>query len=545
MKRFALAALLLLATGCGEGSAPAPRSAELFDWSALDAGWTEFPAPPYSAACAVSVWTGQELLYWGGDESCREGPVKDEGAAFDPRTRTWRALPAAPIDGRSSAAAVWTGEELVVWGGWSGGVRDDGAAYRPTTDEWRVLGESPLNPSVPTATVWTGKEMLVWDGPTGASYDPENDSWREIATSPFAMERAHAVWTGREMIVYGMRYGEPSPNPARGLAYDPAADRWREIAPFELSPQASMIVWTGREMIAWDYELRAGAYDPAADTWRPLPDLPLEFYECFPDGALAGERFVLAWHCGQAAILELATDTWRELPRSPNTVVGEAVAADGVTLFAGAWADIGSTLWAYRSGPLGATAFVPDSERRGDRDLLPLTFPDGTRIVLSYPLELDLAGMTVEPSIWYLYRDDRPPRFELEFVFGPSVPGDGQIALSAASWTVLAELRDPSDAERIKHSLTLRETSERFPVIEARAPIALSDESGEGGGPNVQITLPGERRIELFVEPECTQHGPDIDGGAGGWCLGDYSVVAYGDRAFVEALFRGLRLEEG
>src|SRR5919109_3329070 len=107
--------------------------------------------------------------------------------------------------------------------------------------------------------------MLIWRGPDGAAYDPADESWREIATAPYALDRAHAIWTGEEMIVYGMRPGESSPDPARGLAYDPAGDRWREIAPYDLSPQSSMVVWTGREMIAWDYEFRAGAYNPASD----------------------------------------------------------------------------------------------------------------------------------------------------------------------------------------------------------------------------------------------------------------------------------------
>jgi hypothetical protein len=542
VKKVAALALVLLAAACGQETS-APPVAESVDWSELEAGWTKLPAPPYSAACAASVWTGRELLYWGGDDSCHEGTPRDQGAAFDPVARSWRVLPRAPIDGRSSPAAVWTGRELLVWGGWSGGVRDDGAAYQPMTDEWRVLSESPLNPTIPTAAVWTGKEMLVWDGPGGATYDPADDSWREIAAAPYALERANAVWTGREMIVYGMRYGESSPDPARGLAYDPAGDRWREIAPFELSPQASMIVWTGREMIAWDYEFRAGAYDPASDRWRPLPDLPLEFYECYADGAVAGEGFVLAWHCGQAAVLELATDTWRELPRPPNSVFGKAVAADGAVLFGGAWGE--NALWAYRPGPLGATAFVPDIDRRGDRDFLPLTFPDGTRIVVSYPVELGLIGMSVDPSVSYLYRADPPPRFELDFVFGPAEPKANQVALRTRSWTVLADLRDGGEAAMVAQSLRVREAPDSFPVVEALDPIALSDESGEGGGPNLQITLPGDRWIDLSVEPTCAPQGPDIDGGAGGWCLGDYSIVAYGGRPLIEGLFKGLRIEEG
>ena len=368
MRRLALIGLLALLASCGEGTPRSVPVAAPVDWSSFDQGWTELPAPPSPAACAVSAWTGRELLYWGGDESCHEGPVHAGGAAFDPATRAWRSLPPSPIGGRSSAAAVWTGEELIIWGGWNDGDRGDGAAYRPSTNEWRTLSDSPLGSRVAATGVWTGREMIVWgdasrsgESVEGAAYDPSTDAWRSLAPAPYALNQGQAIWTGNEMVIYGslLDGNNHSERPsASGLAYNPVADGWREIASYPLSPQASMVVWAGGEMVAWDYELRAGAYDPASDSWRALPDLPLEFYECYPDGALAGEGFVLAWHCGQAAILELATDTWRELPGPPESVVGSAVDADGVVLFAGAWSGVGNTLWAYRPGPLGATAFV-------------------------------------------------------------------------------------------------------------------------------------------------------------------------------------------
>jgi hypothetical protein len=187
---------------------------------------------------------------------------------------------------------------------------------------------------------------------------------------------------------------------------------------------------------------------------------------------------------------------------------------------------------------------VPQIDRRGERDFLPLTFPDGTSIVVSYPLELNLAGMTLAPTVSYLYRDDRPPRFELEFTFGPTDPGPDQVALRTRSWTVLAPLREADEAERIARSLRVRETIDGFPVVEAVDPIALSDESGEGGGPALMIVVPVDRWIEIQVEPRC-QAEPQIGTGSGGWCLGGYSVVVYGERPFVAAVFESLRLEEG
>ncbi|MEZ5231368.1 MAG: kelch repeat-containing protein [Acidimicrobiales bacterium] len=54
----------------------------------------------------------------------------------------------APIAGRSGAAVVWTGDELLIWGGYvyDGRERplDDGAAYDPITDSWRTLPAAPI-----------------------------------------------------------------------------------------------------------------------------------------------------------------------------------------------------------------------------------------------------------------------------------------------------------------------------------------------------------------------------------------------------------------
>lgn len=48
----------------------------------------------------------------------------------------WSPMSSAPVDGRVGAAAVFTGEEVLVWGGRP---RADGAAYDPVGDQWRPL----------------------------------------------------------------------------------------------------------------------------------------------------------------------------------------------------------------------------------------------------------------------------------------------------------------------------------------------------------------------------------------------------------------------
>ena len=105
---------------------------------------------------------------------------------------TWTATSTinAP-DARESHTAVWTGSEMIVWGGDNATVvLNTGGRYDPSTDSWTATTtvNAPSARSVHTA-VWTGSEMIVWGGDilpgedlnTGGRYNPATDNW--VATS--------------------------------------------------------------------------------------------------------------------------------------------------------------------------------------------------------------------------------------------------------------------------------------------------------------------------------------------------------------------------
>src|SRR5207344_2039570 len=73
---------------------------------------------------------------------------------------------------RSNHYAVWTGTEMIMWGGlntWSGTyLTTDGARYNPTTDTWTAMSDVNAPAGVMHGTaVWTGTEMIVWGGDAG------------------------------------------------------------------------------------------------------------------------------------------------------------------------------------------------------------------------------------------------------------------------------------------------------------------------------------------------------------------------------------------
>ena len=80
---------------------------------------------------------------------------------------TWTATSttSAP-DGRYLHTAVWTGSEMIVWGGFNGSSNvNTGGRYNPSTDSWRATSttNAPAGRIGHTA-VWTGSEMIVWGG---------------------------------------------------------------------------------------------------------------------------------------------------------------------------------------------------------------------------------------------------------------------------------------------------------------------------------------------------------------------------------------------
>jgi len=153
-----------------------------------------------------------------------------------PAEDTWelRAGGGAP-PARRSHSAVWTGSEMIVWGGDNGsGIFSNGARFDPAGNGWTPLSlfGTPDGRLLHTA-VWTGTEMIVWGGSnnailnTGGRYNPVSNTWLPVSThnAPGVRNNHTAVWTGSEMIVWGGFYNDGSSQYRNdGGRYNPATD---------------------------------------------------------------------------------------------------------------------------------------------------------------------------------------------------------------------------------------------------------------------------------------------------------------------------------
>jgi hypothetical protein len=126
---------------------------------------------PSARVAPRAVWTGSEMIDWGGVAFVGPGYVYfNTGGRYNPDTNTWTATSTvnAP-EGRSSHTAVWNGGEMIVWGGQAGldvgEYFNTGGRYDPGSDSWRATStaNAPDGRYRHTA-VWTGNEMIVWGG---------------------------------------------------------------------------------------------------------------------------------------------------------------------------------------------------------------------------------------------------------------------------------------------------------------------------------------------------------------------------------------------
>ena len=259
------------------------------------------PSPPWVSGSTTgapsarighsALWDGQHMIVWGGNAGSGSPVYVNTGGLYDPVADQWTSI--SPIDvpdARSGHASVWTGSQMVVWGGVNnaGSFLNTGGRYQPSPQQWSAVStlHAPAGRSGHVA-VWTGSAMFIWGGQNtngllndGAFYDPVGDQWTTLnmANPPEARINATAVWAGDRVIVWGgtgaggplndggelvFTFGAPSQWVATTLAGAPAGRTGHSA------------VWTGQQMIVWGGNSGGalgdgGTFTPALNSWAAV-----------------------------------------------------------------------------------------------------------------------------------------------------------------------------------------------------------------------------------------------------------------------------------
>jgi hypothetical protein len=123
--------------------------------------WRRIPSQPSVRSGSIAVYDGNEIHVLG----ARRNAV----FSFNPSNDHWRQLPRTEL-ATDGLVAAWTGNRLI-----ASGVTT--RAYDPPRDLWTTFSSSPLGPREEAQGVWTGHELIVWGGlvppPANASTGPK------------------------------------------------------------------------------------------------------------------------------------------------------------------------------------------------------------------------------------------------------------------------------------------------------------------------------------------------------------------------------------
>ncbi len=295
------------------------------------------------------IWTGSELIVWGGWSDERATTSFADGAAYDPADGSWRQLPPSNLDGRAYHEAAWTGSEMLIVGGQSepGRVVVDGGAYDPGTGTWRAIPDVGIEHEAtsppPVESAWTGNELVIWYRGRGTvvAYSPDRSSWSSLPDLdlPGARNLGALHWTGIELVALA---GEgPGVMSAATLRPGRNAD-WIDLPPVDFGragaasdpfPSNSSVA-AGR-LVVWS---RSGSEAPSfmldldGRRWEEIPTVPVAACEGHMAPLSMGTQLLVMDTCvgtdlGGAALFDAEARTWEVVQTGPDgqANLGEAV----------------------------------------------------------------------------------------------------------------------------------------------------------------------------------------------------------------------------
>lgn len=156
------------------------------------------------------IWTGSDMIIHGGVNN-------NTTKKYNPANNTWTTLMHSGVV-RFFHSAIWTGTKMIVWGGSNSlnspipGI-NTGGVYNAATNSWTTttLTNAP-SPRLAHSAVWTGQEMIIWGGShedivtnTGARYHPTTNTWitTSLTNCPGPRASHTGIWTGSEQIIWG------------------------------------------------------------------------------------------------------------------------------------------------------------------------------------------------------------------------------------------------------------------------------------------------------------------------------------------------------
>ncbi len=327
--------LLLLLVGCGQAE-PGKPEALVSEQPVPGAGdWVRLEDSPLSPReASVAAYVDGKAVFVGGNVTpcppnadCVLAPFAPDGAAYDPKSRSWEPIPDPPVSVPPMSPRAVVDAHLFVL------VHGKLLDYDAARDRWATTKV----PSSPTHGLWLtadGSRLVLASGSDERGEKPDRvldtrtAKWSVLPDDPFALSFDRMITATDEGLVLTAKAIDAHGNPAepglvRAALLPRWSDRWRKL------PTSDQIggwrwAWTGERLV--DPTLGGanggkvngygrtipygGALDPATGTWSRLPDAPRERTGGWPVEALDGPVIAV-----EGWLYDDAAGTWDRLRR--------------------------------------------------------------------------------------------------------------------------------------------------------------------------------------------------------------------------------------
>ncbi len=158
------------------------------------------------------------------------------------------------------------------------------------------------------------------------AYDPQSDTWREVAAFPEPLHHANVATVGGVLYVLGFnRGGSFTDVDGRTFAYDPSADEWSERASMPMGTEraSSCVAALGTKIFLFGgstntngnspSSAESSAYDTELDEWETLPLMPEPREHCVA-GAVGEMLYIVSGRSG--SIAGVSVESWSYDPQA-------------------------------------------------------------------------------------------------------------------------------------------------------------------------------------------------------------------------------------
>ncbi len=273
------------------------------------------PGPILPRFLADVIWTGEEMIVWGGSDTF-DGPHLIDGARFEPRSDLlsdpWALIPPVPVSGDMRTRAIPLEDNVLV-------VSEEGTFQLTDAMQWiQVAGG--ISPPSQSGLIVHSQGMVFMKNESGlySLNTARSSEWTRMPDPPFENFELSTddLLTGMAASGNLLYVSLRAPCQSREIA-EWNGVRWRilpdvSLGTSELADCASANqMWaTPTGLVLWDSGHPTMIYSVEFDTWHEAAPIPVGGQDGPPGPVPMDDRYFMVPQDGKGAIFDIETETW-------------------------------------------------------------------------------------------------------------------------------------------------------------------------------------------------------------------------------------------